>query len=259
MLGNPHICGGALLSYDPAYVLTAAHCVADAPSHPTDHSGDDNPYFVGYYDTNRQHQRTMRMADWVIHPSYNNSNTVDMNYDVAVVKLESPLKISNRIRRIALWSSEMTSPLPTQGDLVGFGYMDLEKKETQDMQKLKLNITRFMPKEPKMMVEARSDREEMIACHGDSGSPLVVHKTVTIPNTNEKVTVPFVAGNLARIFGAYDESPQSLTCPLPFLSSQSRNGTVNSVVESFCNTATMLEWISSVVGISQENLADPFY
>jgi hypothetical protein len=137
--------------------------------------------------------------------------------------------------------------------------MDLEKKETQDMQKLKLNITRFMPKEPKMMVEARAEKEEMIACHGDSGSPLIVHKTVTVPDTNEKVAVPFVAGNLARIFGAYDQSPESLTCPLPFVSSHSRNGSTNSVVESFCNTATMLDWISSVVGISTEDLADPFY
>jgi hypothetical protein len=115
MLGNPHICGGALLSYDPAYVLTAAHCVADASSHPSDHDKDDNPYFVGYHDTNRKNQKTMRIADWVIHPSYNISNTVDMNYDVAIVKLESPLKISNRIRRIALWSSNMTSSIPTQG------------------------------------------------------------------------------------------------------------------------------------------------
>jgi hypothetical protein len=122
-----------------------------------------------------------------------------------------------------------------------------------------LDITRFNPN-GLYNVEARSDTEEHIACHGDSGSPLVVYHTVENPSNRKNVSVPFVVGNLARIFGARDFSPAKLTCPIPHESANhAYNSTMNTVTESFCNTASMIDWVSASTGISVNDLTDPFY
>lgn len=117
MIGNPHICGGSLLSYDPPLVLTAAHCIADATSKPSDYAKEKNPYFVSYYDVHRDKQKSIGIEDWVIHPLYNVSSVVNMNYDVAIVQLDTPLRKSAKVKRVPLWSPLMNTSLPTRGTL----------------------------------------------------------------------------------------------------------------------------------------------
>lgn len=114
MIGNPHVCGGTLISYDPALVLTAAHCV-DAPIHPTEYAKGKSPYFVLYNDIHRDKQRPMAIVDWHIHPLYNVSGSVDIKYDVAIVRLESPLKKSARVKRVPFWSPNMSLTVPSTG------------------------------------------------------------------------------------------------------------------------------------------------
>ncbi|KAI9271160.1 trypsin-like cysteine/serine peptidase domain-containing protein [Helicostylum pulchrum] len=257
MIGNPHICGGTLLSYDPPFVLTAAHCVADSGLQPSDYTKEKNPYFVNYYDVHRDNQKSASIINWTVHPLYNVSGTVNMNYDVAIVQLAAPLKKSDRVKRVPLWSPTIARPLPTRGELIGFGFTGLEEIESRQLKRLQLDITKF---EPASNVEARSDTEQHIACHGDSGSPLVVYDTVLDPISHKNVTVPFVVGNLARIFGAHDESPTKLTCPIPHQTDHhSLNSSQNTVYESFCNTATMLDWVSDTTHIPVDSLSDPFY
>lgn len=113
MIGNPHICGGTLISYDPALVLTAAHCV-DAPVHPTNYSREKNPYFAQYNDIHRDKQRAVAIIDWNIHPLYNVSGNINIKYDAAIVQLANPLKKSVKIKRAALWSPTL-SPRPGKG------------------------------------------------------------------------------------------------------------------------------------------------
>lgn len=145
------------------------------------------------------------------------------------------------------------------GELIGFGYTGLNSPEARQLQKLQLDITRFNPN-GLFNVEARSDTEEHIACHGDSGSPFIVYHTVENPSNKISITVPFVVGNLARIFGARDLSPSKLTCPIPHeTGNHPLNSTLNTVTESFCNTASMIDWISITTGISVKDLTDPFY
>lgn len=140
--------------------------------------------------------------------------------------------------------------------MIGFGYTGLNESEAPTLKRLQLDITRFNPN-GSYNVEARSDTEQHIACHGDSGSPLVVYQSVLNPFTNTNDTVPFVVGNLARIFGAHDASPTKLTCPIPH--QIGHPNIQNTVIESFCNISTMLDWIAQVTGISKKNLSDPFY
>lgn len=115
MIGNPHICGGTLLSYDPPFVLTAAHCVADAGLQPSNFSKQENPYFVNYYNAHRDKQKSISILDWTIHPKYNVSGTVNLNYDVAIVQLATSLKRSSKVKRVPLWSSTMISSIPVRG------------------------------------------------------------------------------------------------------------------------------------------------
>ncbi|CAO3671804.1 unnamed protein product [Rhizopus microsporus] len=251
MIGYPHLCGGTLLSYSPAFVLTAAHCVADADHHPSDYSKEQNPYFVSYRDVNRQRQRMTGIADWIVHPLYNVSSTINPSYDVAIIKLDSTLRPSRRVRRAPLWYPEITQLSSTQGEFIGFGYTDLDGSQAKVLQKLVLNITRF---DNTSNIEAKTDTDEQIACHGDSGSPLITRQPMTDPKDNSQtIHVSFVLGNLVRIYGARDV--KAPTCPVP----NRENNMTNSVTESFANVATVLDWISQVSGISTHNLTDPWY
>lgn len=145
------------------------------------------------------------------------------------------------------------------GELIGFGYTGIDEIEARQLKRLQLDITKFNPT-GSYNIEARSDTEQHIACHGDSGSPLVVYQSVIDPISQKNVTVPYVVGNLARIFGAHDESPTKLTCPIPHkINQHSTNSSQNTVYESFCNTATMLDWISDTTHIPVDSLSDPFY
>lgn len=255
MIGNPHVCGGTLISYDPPLILTAAHCV-DSPVHPKQYTRDKNPYFALYNDIHRDKHKAMAIIDWTIHPLYNVSGTVNVRYDAAIIQLESPLRKSARIKRAPFWSSSMSLSLPNKAELVGFGYSDLEGNLAQTLQLLPLEITKFDPNSTNY-IESRSETENQVACHGDSGGPLIVYYPVRNPSTNHTVNVPYVLGDLTRIFGARDARTDQPTCPVAL--SSHTNGSKNTVIEVFTNAAGLLDWISSVSGISKEDLSNPFY
>lgn len=102
-------------------------------------------------------------------------------------------------------------------------------------------------------IESKTNMEDQIACHGDSGGPLIIHESLIDPSTNKSESVPFVLGDLTRIFGARDVDSNQLSCPVPI------NSTNTAVTQIFTNSVSLLDWISTVSGISKENLTDPFY
>ncbi|CDS09115.1 hypothetical protein LRAMOSA10475 [Lichtheimia ramosa] len=244
MLGNPHVCGGVLLSLNPAIVLTAAHCVADAP-HPF--TIEKNPYFAAYSHIDRKKQKINAIDDWVVHPNYNISNNVDMHYDLALVKLKDPLEQSDRVDRVALWPADGRL-LSFDGKLMGFGFLIKDGPEARRLQSIDVKVTK-LASGLRDMVEAISADDEQRACHGDSGSPLIIRQSVN------NATAPYALGLLARIFGVHDLDPDHATCPQPF----KKNSKVPTITESFCNVSNMLDWISEITGISVANLTDPFY
>ncbi|KAI8639079.1 hypothetical protein BD408DRAFT_421932 [Parasitella parasitica] len=198
----------------------------------------------------------MAIIDWTIHPLYNVSGTLNVRYDAAIIQLESPLRKSARLKRVPFWSPFMPLSLPSKAELIGFGYSDLEGNLAQTLQLLPLEITKFDPQSVDY-IESRSDTENHVACHGDSGGPLIVYQSVINPATNHTINVPYVLGDLTRIFGARDAKPDQLTCPIPL--SAHVDGEQNTVVEIFTNAAGLLDWISSVSGISKDDLSNPFY
>ncbi|KAI9477702.1 trypsin-like cysteine/serine peptidase domain-containing protein [Zychaea mexicana] len=166
MLGNPHVCGGVILLFNPAIILTAAHCVVDAP-HPLSLTTRHNPYFVGYGDIDRKSQTINTITDWIVHPDYEDSNgQVDMHHDIAIVKLQKPLKPSDTVARVALWSAK-DFDIPRQAELMGYGYTRIDKPEAPTLQRIAVNVTRFTAGYSDM-VEAMSSHDSEMACHGDS-------------------------------------------------------------------------------------------
>ncbi|KAI8393996.1 trypsin-like cysteine/serine peptidase domain-containing protein [Radiomyces spectabilis] len=252
MLGNPHVCGGIILSLDPAIILTAAHCVVDAP-HPSTLS--KNPYFVGYGHIERSYQYTAAVKDWMIHPKYRQQNNdTDMHYDVAILRLATPLTESANVQRVAIWPSDRVLPSHTIGTLMGFGYTTVGGSEAVVMQRITLNVTRFIANSPDM-VEAISYPRQAMACHGDSGSPVVVYVPASLsPGERTARFAPYALGPLARIFGVRDLESERQTCPVP----HPANNSSDMVINSFCNYSYMLGWIAEETGISIDDLTDPF-
>ncbi|KAI7869556.1 trypsin-like cysteine/serine peptidase domain-containing protein [Spinellus fusiger] len=252
MLGSPHICGSMILSLDPAILLTAAHCVIDAP-HPSTLHDKKNPYFVGYGHTERKKQKIATIVDWAVHPSYQPAvlGEVDMHYDTALVWLSKPIEASSGTSRIALWSPER-SVHTTNAFTMGYGYTGLNKSEATDLKHLRLKITQFNTTEPQM-IEAKSSDDSLMACHGDSGGPLVVYTHST--TSNSSAIAPFALGPLARIFGVYDPNPNQPTCPV----SLNIYAQTPSIIESYANAGVMLNWISNMTGIAPSELIDPSY
>ncbi|KAI8366865.1 trypsin-like cysteine/serine peptidase domain-containing protein [Blakeslea trispora] len=257
MIGNPHVCGGTLISYDPAYILTAAHCV-DAPQHPQSFSPQENPYFVLYDDVDRDKQKAVAIEDWHIHPLYNLTGQVDIRYDAAILKLASPLRPSDRLQRVPFWSLAVAQQPPTEAEMIGFGFMDLKGTSAPSLQQLSLSITSFNATD-ETWIESRSRTEPDIACHGDSGGPLIVYYPTFNYQTNQTESLPYVLGDLTRIFGARDADPETLTCPLAIQDRVHQDHLSNTVIQVFTNVQSLVSWIANVTEIDMLDLQDPFY
>ncbi|CAO3579416.1 unnamed protein product [Absidia cylindrospora] len=140
MLGNPHVCGGTLLSLNPPKVMTAAHCVMDSP-HPSEliAKKQKNPYFVGYSHADRRQQRLMSIVDWVIHPAYdhpdkNGDHQHPQEYDIAILTLASPLAPSKYVSKASIWSPALLDrpdrhDSHLEGTLIGYGYKAFDQPE----------------------------------------------------------------------------------------------------------------------------------
>ncbi|KAI8070797.1 trypsin-like cysteine/serine peptidase domain-containing protein [Gongronella butleri] len=255
MIGNPHLCGGLILSFDPAYIMTAAHCVMGS-THPKAlaAAGEANPYFVGYGHIDRRQQHNVAIVDWRIHPQYEATQTPE--FDVAVLTLEHPLRRSATTEKAVFW----TQPLPeneANGTLIGFGYDNAEGSEPRIMQKLSLEVFPFVPMVATIATSVRQRPHDRIACHGDSGSPLLVHLPYEMPastlmqaKTSSPTLQPYVLGGLTRIFGVYDADPMHPTCSTPL-------GASASIVHAFTNMSLLLPWVADASHQSVDQLTHP--
>ena len=114
------------------HIITAAHCVKDK---------DSRQYRVeiGVQDTqNTNDKRTYKVDSILIHPKYSSSRNLGIDHDLALIKLQNPVKFTDFAQPINLIQSN-TVPT-TNGILVGWGEDQWRGKPTHKLNMAELPI-----------------------------------------------------------------------------------------------------------------------
>jgi len=176
-----HFCGGTLIRVgdknESDIVVTAAHCVVDADGDFIAVAGAHN------FDTPSEGQEKRYIEKAVFHEEYNKRDNMN---DIAVLKLETPIKFSSTIQPACLPSPGEIVPDEAVGTIAGWGKMK-EGRYNEGSRVLNqvgvpvVNSQRcidwyrreFMLVSPKEMFCAGYSYGVKDSCQGDSGGPLV--------------------------------------------------------------------------------------
>ncbi|MCE9669229.1 serine protease [Myxococcus stipitatus] len=176
-----HFCGGSLIRVSANVeasdiVLTAAHCVYDGNSGLTATAGAHN------LDSPPAGQVTVQAARTVYHPRYDPDTTL---HDIAIVKLERPIRFSSTIQPILLPAAGAQVADGAEGTVAGWG---LTREGGYDTSSILMQVgVPVVPHRTVAEAYAREgidiDKAAMFgagytqggkdSCQGDSGGPFV--------------------------------------------------------------------------------------
>ncbi|KAH8555676.1 trypsin-like cysteine/serine peptidase domain-containing protein [Umbelopsis sp. PMI_123] len=224
-IGNPRLCGGTFLSFNPTWVLTAAHCLVNVSTTSFD------SYYIMYGNTTRSTSHLATIESWVIHPQYNLNNS-NYDYDIAVVKFRNNSIIaSSGVSRIPLLSNAATIAVGEQSWIMGYGFTSIGGTESSSLRVINETIS-YVDSDASDLIKANTAPYSGV-CHGDSGGPLVVQQD----------GIWKVAGVTSRILNAYDPIPSSPTCAISYNEMQQSQ-------DGYVNVAFQLNWISNVTDLT---------
>lgn len=162
-IGYPRLCGAAFISFNPTWLLTAAHCLVNTsmtPSHGMN--------YIMYGNTTRSTSHMAAIDSWTMHPQYLKNNS-DYDHDIAVVKIkDQSISNSSDIYRIPLLSDVNSLESGLQGYVMGYGYSSLGGSESSQLMQIQKTIVSVGAKNSTELIVAKSSPYSGV-CHGDSG------------------------------------------------------------------------------------------
>lgn len=169
-VSGQHSCGGSVISR--YWILSAAHCFK--------YSSSPSLWRVYYGDVNLENMFNSRVQKIIKHKDF---DTRTNNYDIALLKLDTPLTFNNKVRPVCLPNVDLNLSANRQAWITGWGALQSTGPTPKIMNQAKVTIySRATCNAPevlngevtKAMFCAGSLEGGVDSCQGDSGGPLVV-------------------------------------------------------------------------------------
>ncbi|KAI8886694.1 trypsin-like serine protease [Backusella circina FSU 941] len=247
-LTYPSLCGGTIISLDPPWILTAAHCLQGIQDLP------QNEPTVAYGSAYNEEQKYATIKRAIVNPLYRSAEQTESSisddldtipYDIALIQLKETLIENQNTNRVPIYNEheQIKTTNTSLFETVGMGYVGYGKSEPSVLQLAICNKTTDLLQENNFNHSVTLVTSNSVLCHGDSGGALIYRNGTSSMDYQ-------MTGILSRIINAYDPYPENASCPL-------HDSEFTHFVNAFVRPSTHIDWIMNVTNLPRSALTAP--